>query len=845
MLSVVMATYHGARYLRAQLESIAAQTLQPDELVLSDDGSADDTLAIAEAFRRVAPFPVRILRTGGRFGSTQNFSHALLAAHGDIIALADQDDVWLPDKLARSMQAMEALQAEAGADVPLLVYGDLAVVDEELHEIAPSLMRRQHFTPEPDGLAALRVLACMNFAVGCTMLLNRALRDIACPIPTGAVFHDWWLPLACAAAGGRLGYVDAPLLRYRQHGSNVVGAQKYVSWERLQRLRSPAWLSRRIDEAFQQAQLARLLARAGSDEAALLDGLAAACAAGDASAIRRLGVHMQGRAKDIAFSLALRFWQMERRTAVFSGRISGIHHRFHQCCHYARAHGLCALAEKIAARLDERPPVPYEAWRQAHLPSADDLAAQRAHCFSYAPLVSILVPAWRTPLPLFTAMIASVRAQTYGRWELIIADGSGEDTSLAAACRAAGDVRIHYERLAENGGISANTNAALAQATGDYIALLDHDDMLAPDALYEVVAALQGESRPELLYTDEDKVDATGTQFFEPHFKPGVSPALFCSNNYFCHLSVVARTLVDRAGLSFDPAMDGAQDYDFLLRASEQARAICHIPRVLYHWRVHQGSTAGAGAAKPYTHEAGRRAVAAYLARRSIPAVVEDGAGGSIPNFYRVRYTEAVPIADIAILHWDDQTTAADLAAVVAAAHGTWLVFLRDGLQSVDMADSSDPVQELVRACHSGGAACSGARLLCGRRTLPMGAFWTGNGLQLVGGRLLRWSSGYQYHSFAAHELDMLHPYALCLSRAAYEQQGGLSSGAPPAQALAALSLRLTAAGGRCVYVPTAAFDVPQDMPAAPLANVPVPQGMPKSMYWNENAAYLVPYLKD
>lgn len=842
MLSVVMATYNGARYLRAQLESIAAQTLLPDELVLSDDKSTDDTLAIAEAFRCVAPFPVRILETGGHLGSTQNFSHALMAAHGDIIALADQDDVWLPEKIAHSVRAMKTLEAEAGKDVPLLVYGDLAVVDEKLCEIAPSLMRRQHFTPVADAPAALRVLACMNVAVGCTMLVNRALRDCACPIPAGAVFHDWWLPLACAAAGGRFGYIDAPLLRYRQHGGNVVGAQRYVSWERLQRLASPAWLSRRIEAAFRQAMLARPLAHAGSEEAALLDGFAAACAAHDAAAIRRLGFHMQGGAKDSAFSLALRFWQLGRRIAVFSGRIGGLHHRFRQCCQYARAHGLRALVEKIAARFDERLPVPYEAWRQAHLPSSDKLAAQRTHRFAYAPRISILVPAWRTPLPLFSAMLASVCAQTYGRWELIVADGSGEDAGLAAACRAMGDRRIRYERLAENGGISANTNAALAQATGDYIALLDHDDMLTPDALYEVVAVLQGEKRPELLYTDEDKVDATGTRFFEPHFKPGFSPALFCSNNYFCHLAVVARTLVVRAGLSFDAAMDGAQDYDFLLRASERAEGICHIPRVLYHWRVHPGSTAGAGAAKPYTHEAGRCAVAAHLARLGIPAVVDDGAGGSIPNFYHVQYEAAVPAADIAILRWDDRMTAAELADAVAASHGAWLIFLRDGLRPIGTAD--DAVQVLVRTCHSGGAACTGARLVCGWRTWSMGALWTGERLQPVGGRLLRWSSGYQYHNFAARELDVLHPYALCLARETYTAAGGFAQRGAPVAALLGLMLRITSAGGRCVYVPSAVYEADSRLPAADFSPLTKPPAVSKSIYWNPNSAFLAPYLR-
>ena len=519
-------------------------------------------------------------------------------------------------------------------------------------------------------------------------------------------------------------------------------------------------------------------------------------------------------------------------------------HRLRQCCRYARQYGMFALAEKIAVHVDEHPSRlsgAYEAWRRAHVRTEAELASQRRQDFSYAPSISILVPAWRTPLPFFRAMIDSVRAQTYGRWELVIADGSEEDAGLAAAAQEAGDNRIRYLHLAENRGISGNTNAALREAHGDYIALLDHDDLLAPDALFEVASVLQGDSPPELVYTDEDKVDASGMRFSDPHFKPGFSPALFRANNYICHFSVLSHDLVWRAGIAFDPAMDGAQDYDFLLRAGEQAQGIGHIPRVLYHWRVHPASTASAGTAKPYTHEAGRRAVATHLVRCGIQAAVEDGADGRYANVYRVRYAEA-ETEDVAVIRWTGQTAVPRLAQAAGASSGEWIFFQYDGARPL----SGDPVQALVAACRAGGAAASGARLLCGRRTLPMGALWTGHHLQPVGGHLLRASSGYRYHSLVAHELDALSPYVLCLSRAAYERAGVFSGleGLPAAAALAALTLRVTAAGGRCVYEPAAQYCMTGACPPFRFADVPIPEKMPESIYWNQNAAILAPYLR-
>ena len=267
------------------------------------------------------------------------------------------------------------------------------------------------------------------------------------------------------------------------------------------------------------------------------------------------------------------------------------------------------------------------------------------------PLISLIVPVYNTPKRYLVEMIRSVQAQSYGRWELCLADGSTDDAAWTVIKGLQQtDQRIKCKRIAGNKGIAGNSNEALQMASGDYAALLDHDDLLSPDALFEVVRCISsGDVPPEVVYSDEDKTDAGGGRFFDPHFKPGFSWGLLRCNNYICHFFVVSRSLLERYGIVFSTGFDGAQDYDFILRCVEQANAVVHIPRVLYHWRVHSASTAGGAAAKGYTHEAGRRALQAHLKRQGIAAEVADAGAGRMPNFYRIKYRRSSGLVSILI----------------------------------------------------------------------------------------------------------------------------------------------------------------------------------------------------
>ncbi len=238
----------------------------------------------------------------------------------------------------------------------------------------------------------------------------------------------------------------------------------------------------------------------------------------------------------------------------------------------------------------------------------EELIGQSGERFPYEPLISVLVPTYRPENRYFREMLRSVRKQSYKNFELLL--GSG-------------------------GGISENTNAALSEARGDYIALLDQDDFIEPDALYHIVREIN--KGASLIYTDEDKYDTESGRYLRPFRKPDFDIELMLSNNYVCHFLTVKRELALKAG-GFRSEYDGAQDHDFILRCADHmdSSEAAHVKRVLYHWRIHSGSTAGDPGEKSYAHTAGKRAIEDYLKRNGKEAVVSET---EHRGFYRVEYS--------------------------------------------------------------------------------------------------------------------------------------------------------------------------------------------------------------
>lgn len=313
-------------------------------------------------------------------------------------------------------------------------------------------------------------------------------------------------------------------------------------------------------------------------------------------------------------------------------------------------HGLRGVCVKIIRRC--KGPVQYDEWFRRHKITQEELNVQRECHFPYEPKISILVPAYHTPVKLFREMTASVRAQSYRNWELCIADGS-TDGALEKELRRchAEDGRIRYRILKENKGIAGNTNAALEMAVGEFVGFLDHDDLLEPDALYEIVRALQ-DLKTDIVYTDEDKVKEDLSAYMDPNFKPDFSIDLLRSHNYITHFFVVRKSVLQKAG-SLRSAFDGAQDYDAVLRCIERTKNIRHVAKPLYHWRMCSGSTAEAPQNKRYCYEAGRCALQEHFDRIGLRAEVTC-MDQPLWGFYHVRYrAEGNPLVSIIIANKD------------------------------------------------------------------------------------------------------------------------------------------------------------------------------------------------
>ena len=300
--------------------------------------------------------------------------------------------------------------------------------------------------------------------------------------------------------------------------------------------------------------------------------------------------------------------------------------------------------------------VPYGPWYEAYVPDEAALEKQRHHHFEYSPLISVAVPAYRTPEKFLAQMIDSLLAQTYGNWELCIANGSPEDSAMKKVLEeyTKKDSRIRVSELTENKGIAGNTNAALEMAQGEFVGLLDHDDLLAPNALYEIVRALDEDRNLDAAYTDEDKVTTELDEHFQPHLKPDFNLDLLRSNNYICHFFVVRRSIVQKVG-GFCQEFDGAQDHDFIFRCIETAEKVGHIPEILYHWRTHKASTADNPASKMYAFDAGKRAIEAHLKRTGTEGIVSH-----TPDlgFFRVKYpVQGQPLVSVIIPNKDEKET--------------------------------------------------------------------------------------------------------------------------------------------------------------------------------------------
>jgi glycosyltransferase involved in cell wall biosynthesis len=514
-------------------------------------------------------------------------------------------------------------------------------------------------------------------------------------------------------------------------------------------------------------------------------------------------------------------------------------------------------AKKVWRKLHQQKPTlgnsvaqsEYQQWFQSHRASADELTSMRVETRSFVspPLVSILTPVFDTPVPWLREAVDSVFAQVYENWELVLIDDGSTATDLldALPALAARDRRICLVRLESHQGISAALNKGLDVAKGDWLTFLDHDDVLEPDALFQNVTLLQESSGVDVIYSDEDKLTETG--FDSPILKPDWSPDFFLSCNYLCHMIFLRRDLVREAG-GFQPQFDGSQDYDLLLRVSERTNRIHHIPRVLYHWRRSENSSASDVRQKPGQLEASWRAIEAHLKRRGelahvtvdwpthafcvrrqllvprkISVIIPSSHGPeslekfvarlinktSYPNYeiviVQVAGRDEVHEggADFRMLRFADAANeSAAKNYAVTKTDSPWLLFLGDSVEAIDP-DWLTIMAEHVQRPEIGAV---GARLINPNGTIEHAGFVLGvNGI-----------AESAFHGFPAEhpgvnrQLRMTRNYSavssrcLLIRREVFQKVGGFDNALPRRFADLDLCLKIRRAGYLIVYTPLA-----------------------------------------
>lgn len=447
-------------------------------------------------------------------------------------------------------------------------------------------------------------------------------------------------------------------------------------------------------------------------------------------------------------------------------------------------HGPLGLVIKYIEKKSEPMDKRYAASFAEFLPDESELDRQReaAMHLVYQPKISIVVPAYRTPERFLRAMVESVLAQTYGNWELCIADATDDSDMVGDIVRAyqKQDDRIVYRRLSHNGGISENTNEGFRMVSGEYVALLDHDDLLAANALYEVARCLN-EAPYKMLYSDEDKVDEEGIRHFEAHFKPDYNEELLNHYNYICHFLVVHRSLIESAGF-LDARYDGAQDYDFVLRCTEllDGGQIAHIPKILYHWRVHAASTANYSGSKDYAYEAGRQAVQAHLDRIGETAKVVPVKGRESLGIHRKQSDSADRCT--AFVGENCRPVTPDWEKALAA--------------YFSCADIHAPVGMVGGKLVNGEAGPFRRIIACGYTFQRDGRV-----LPLFEG-LHAWKKGYYRRAAVSQEIGAVSLEFCVVDKAAMEAVGGIDASLPSPYRDMDFALRLQNAGYRVILAP-------------------------------------------
>ena len=603
----------------------------------------------------VGRFPLHFVPTAAPLSRTQTANKALDSAQGLFVLFLDDDDWIAPEHV---QQLVLALQANAGFKA---AYSQAQLVDINGADLQRELMGKPY---------EKSYLICANLFVLHTVLFDISLTQLGCRFDEDLnIYEDWdfWLQ---ASEHTDFFFVQKPTAYYRIHDSSGVHQQAAFTgdaYRQIYRKWQAHWRPEDIEQlmlrnstviatkmALKDAQIALAQTKSQLEEnlhkLKSIQEINSINAAKIQSLENTLGLMQNSRSW--RWTRAIRsLGHMARRVRQLARQQGGFKQALTKSVKILFKNGPQGLAAAVQRASDQS--LSYADWIAQNEPASASYAGFKTSAMTWAsqPLVSIIMPTYNSPLNFLAQAIESVKAQVYPHWQLCIADDASSDKRVQAFLEeaAAKDSRISIVLRPQNGHISESSNSALAIAKGEWVALLDHDDLLHPLALYELVKCLQQRPEANIVFSDEDKVDEQGARF-GPYFKTEYNPELMWAQNMISHLGCYRKSKLDEIG-GFRKGFEGSQDYDLALRVIQRSSAsqIVHIPKVLYHWRAISGSTALAPSEKPYAEIASRAALKEHMSAILVPAWV--GASPEVANMNRVRpeIIEPAPLISIVI----------------------------------------------------------------------------------------------------------------------------------------------------------------------------------------------------
>ncbi len=629
-VSVIIPCYNYGHLAAEAIESVLNQTYPPDEILFIDDASSDNSVDVAKRYEPL----IRVERNHKNLGVVGNFRKAVELTHGDYICFLGADNRFRADYVELTKALLDA-NPDVGVAYTHFVLFDKKAQVEALKSSAIPHPRFQEFYFREFPADPQVDIKKENYIHGSSMYRRKAYEEAGGYLETNLP-EDHSLFARMLENGWKAKLVDAYVLEYRQHSRDQINLLKTFEIENVY-LRSQyqstlnqiaeknALLAEKDQYIAEKEQSVQIL-KAKLEEKEQSEKSLSAQLAKREETLQALDAQVAEITSSTAWRVIQLLWRV---------RVTLVPHR-------SRRERFVQNVMQFLRRL--RPGLPrlyfnlndYDTWIAANEPSPAGLITQssRAEGFGYKPLFSLIMPVWNIPTEILNQTISSVLQQTYRNWELCMVDASSvPDTRQVLSDWAKKDARFKIKFLDENKGIAVNSNEALRLANGELVGFLDHDDLLAPFALFEIVRRLQFNSPVDVIYSDEDKIDENGKRF-DPFFKPDFSPDYLRTVNYMPHFLAIRKPLGDQIGW-FREGYDGAQDYDLILRAVEKAKSVMHIPLVLYHWRAWTASTASGSGAKPYANASGKKTLQEHLDRIGLPAQVGNG---FTPTLYREHY---------------------------------------------------------------------------------------------------------------------------------------------------------------------------------------------------------------